>query len=79
MTPEQTLLDMKSKIAKAKTEKAQIDGETTQLMSQLKEEGALHLADAENIISKGKREVESLEKEFATLVEDLQKNYNWEN
>ena len=77
MSLEEQLLEMKDKVDRAKTEKARIDGETAQLIKQLKEEGAETLEAAKELIAANTTEVASLEKEFEDMVVALQQNYNW--
>ena len=77
MMSEQKIQDMIKKVAKRKTELAELRGEKTQIQKQMKDEGCETLEDIEREIAKEDRKIQKLDAEIETAVTDLENDYDW--
>ena len=77
-TIEEELLEMKGKVDRAKTEKAQLEGELKQAMSQLKDShGVGSTEEAKKLIEKKEKKIQELDDQAMDLTQKLRKAYNW--
>lgn len=74
---EQKIQEMVRKVAKRKTEVAELRGEKTQIIKQMQEEGCETLEDIEKEITKEERKVKKLSTQIEAGVADLEKNFDW--
>ena len=74
---EQKIADMIKKVAKRKTELAELRGEKTQILKQMKDEGCETADDIEREISKEERKIKKLGDEIEAAVEKLESDYDW--
>ena len=77
MMSEQKIQDMIKKVAKRKTELAELRGEKTQIQKQMKDEGCETMEDIEREITKEDRKIQKLDAEIEKAVADLEKDYDW--
>jgi hypothetical protein len=74
---EQKIQDMIKKVAKRKTELAELRGEKTQIQKQMKDEGCETAEDIEREIAKEERKIKKLGDEIEKAVESLEADYDW--
>lgn len=73
------LLDMKEKIQKAKTEKAELGGQIKEKKAQLEKEfGCKTIPQAEKKMKKLQEEIAKMEQELEKGVEKLEADHDWE-
>jgi peptidoglycan hydrolase CwlO-like protein len=74
---EQQLLDLKEKIADAKTEVSELTGQQTALMKQLKDDyGCKTIKEAEAKLKEMEDSIASIDKKIAKGVKELEELYN---
>ena len=74
---EQKIQEMVRKVAKRKTELAELRGEKTQILKQMKDEGCETLEDIEKEISKEDRKIKKLSSQIEADVASLEVDYDW--
>ena len=74
---EQKIQDMLKKVAKRKTELAELRGEKTQILKQMQEEGCETQQDIDREISKEERKAKKLSEQIEADVAELEKDYDW--
>ena len=74
---EQKIQEMVRKVAKRKTEVAELRGEKTQIIKQMQEEGCETLEDIEKEIIKEERKVKKLSTQIEAGLADLEKDFDW--
>jgi hypothetical protein len=74
---EQKIADMIKKVAKRKTELAELRGQKTQIQKQMQEEGCETAEDIELEIAKEEKKIKKLNSEIETAVENLENDYDW--
>ena len=74
---EQKIAEMVKKVAKRKTELAELRGEKTQILKQMKDEQCETLEDIEKEIAKEERKIKKLSTQIETDVASLEADYNW--
>ncbi len=74
---EQKIAEMIKKVAKRKTELAELRGEKTQILKQMKDEGCETAEDIEQGIAKEEKKIKKLTAEIETAVETLEADYDW--
>ena len=74
---EQKIQDMIKKVARRKTELAELRGEKTQIQKQMKEEGCETAEDIERELTIEDRKIKKLNSEIEIVVEKLESDYDW--
>jgi len=74
---EQKIQEMIKKVAKRKTELAELKGEKNQIQKQMQAEGCETLADIEKEISKEERKIKKLSGQIEADVAALEVDYDW--
>lgn len=70
--------DMTSAIEYARAQKANAEGQTTQILKNLKEvSGTDNIDKAQEKVSGWEEEIESMDTKINSLFDKLQKNYDW--
>lgn len=77
MTKEETLLKMKEKIEKDKTDKAKLEGELNASIQQLNKLDCKDKKQAESMIKKLDKEIKEEEEIFENKFKELQEKYQW--
>lgn len=77
MTKEETLLKMKEKIEKDKTDKSRLEGELNASLQQLNKLDCKDKKQAEIMIKKLDKEIKEEESIFEKRFEELQEKYQW--
>ena len=74
---EQKIQDMLKKVAKRKTELAELRGEKTQIQKQMAADDCEAAEDIEREISKEERKIKKINTEIEAAVESLEADYDW--
>ena len=74
---EQKIQDMLKKVAARKTELAELRGEKTQILKQMKDEGCETQEDIDREIQKEERKIKKLTGQIEADVAALEADYDW--